>query len=220
MGVFRLVYFRLDLPRREKKGCTFKQFGTGLRGCISHEARQLEAARMKSGLALLIAAGAMLVSASVSFAQETSTNRVDSKTDWSVFEGDSPKECWAVTTYKESVNTREGREVSVSRGSILLMVFYRPGDKVRGQVAFTGGYPFAKDSTVQVQVGGSNFDFFTEGEWAWPLTPQDDAKVVASMKRGANAIVTARSARGTQTKDTFSLLGFTAAIEEADKRCP
>ena len=39
------------------------------------------------------------------------------------------------------------------------------------------------------------------------------------MKRGAEAVLTARSARGTQTKDTFSLLGFTAAIEDADKRC-
>ncbi len=175
---------------------------------------------MKSGLAQWIAAGLLLASASMGYAQETSTNRVDSKTDWSVFEGDDPKECWAVTTYKESVNTRDGREVSVNRGSILLMVFYRPGDSVRGQVAFTGGYPFAPDSTVKVEIGSSSFDFFTDGEWAWPLTPQDDAKVVAAMKRGANAVLTARSARGTQTKDTFSLLGFTAAIEEADKRCP
>ena len=39
------------------------------------------------------------------------------------------------------------------------------------------------------------------------------------MKRGTEAVLTARSERGTQTKDTFSLLGFTAAIEDAEKRC-
>ena len=39
------------------------------------------------------------------------------------------------------------------------------------------------------------------------------------MKRGASAVVTARSGRGTQTKDTFSLQGFTAAMTEAETRC-
>ena len=39
------------------------------------------------------------------------------------------------------------------------------------------------------------------------------------MKRGVDAVLTARSSRGTQTKDTFSLLGYTAAVEEAEKRC-
>jgi hypothetical protein len=39
------------------------------------------------------------------------------------------------------------------------------------------------------------------------------------MKRGAQAVITARSGRGTHTKDTFSLSGFTAALEDAEKRC-
>jgi hypothetical protein len=60
---------------------------------------------------------------------------------------------------------------------------------------------------------------FTEGEWAWPASAADDAQVLAAMKRGADAVLTARSGRGTVTKDTFSLLGYTAAVEEAEKRC-
>ena len=39
------------------------------------------------------------------------------------------------------------------------------------------------------------------------------------MKRGAEATLSARSERGTNTKDSFSLLGFTAALEEAESRC-
>ena len=152
-------------------------------------------------------------------AQEESTNRVNAITDWSVFEGAEPRECWAVTTTKESVNTREGRVVSVNRGDILLMVFYRPEAEVAGQIAFTGGYPFAPGSTVNVEIGDSEFELFTEGEWAWPASAQDDAKIVTAMKRGVNAVLTARSSRGTTTKDTFSLLGFTAAIEDAEQRC-
>ncbi|MFZ7091036.1 invasion associated locus B family protein [Primorskyibacter sp. 2E233] len=174
---------------------------------------------MISSFVRVIAATAMALTASVAVAQQESTNRVDAMTDWSVFEGNDPRECWAVTTYKESVNTKDGRVVAVTRGEILLMVFFRPGAGVKGQVAFTGGYPFANGSTVSVKVGDSDFEMYTEGEWAWPATTQDDAKMITAMKRGANAVMTAVSARGTRTEDTFSLLGFTAAVEDAEKRC-
>ena len=174
---------------------------------------------MNSWIGGAVIGAVALVAASAGVAQETSTNRVNAITDWSVFEGQDPRECWAVTTYKESVNTKDGRVVSVKRGDILLMFFYRPEANVMGQVAFTGGYPFAGGSTVGVDISGEKFDLYTEGEWAWPATPQDDAKIIAAMKRGADAVLTARSARGTQTKDTFSLLGFTAAVEDAEKRC-
>ncbi len=152
-------------------------------------------------------------------AQDQSTNRVAANTDWSVFVEDSPKECWSVSSPKETENTRQGRVVAVRRGEILLMVFNRPETGVKNQVTFTGGYPFASGSTVNMDISGTQFELFTDGEWAWPASPADDAKVVTAMKRGANAILTGRSGRGTVTKDTFSLLGFTAAVEEAEKRC-
>lgn len=152
-------------------------------------------------------------------AQEESDNRIAANTDWSVFVESDPTECWAVSAPKETVNTRDGSVVTVRRGDIRLIVFYRPSEDVAGQVMFTGGYPFASGSTVSMKVGDTTFQMFTEGETAWPATPEDDAKFVAAMKRGADALVTGRSGRGTQTEDTFSLLGFTAAVEEAERRC-
>lgn len=165
------------------------------------------------------ALAALATMATVAAAQDQSTNRVAAQTDWSVFVEDNPKECWGVSTPKESVNSRDGRVVAVQRGQTLLMVFYRPSAEASGQVAFTGGYPFAGGSTVNINIGGSEFEMFTEGEWAWPATPADDAKIIAAMKRGSDAVVSGRSGRGTATKDTFSLLGFTAAVEDAEKRC-
>jgi hypothetical protein len=152
-------------------------------------------------------------------AQGTSTNQVATSTAWSVFEERDPRECWAVSAPTETVNTRDGRVVAVRRGDILLMTFFRPGAGVQGQVTFTGGYPFAPGSTVNMRVGDESYEMFTDGEWAWPATPEDDGKILAAMKRGVDAVLTARSARGTQTKDTFSLLGYTAAVDEAEKRC-
>lgn len=163
--------------------------------------------------------GLVALMATAALAQDQSTNRVAAKTDWSVFVEDNPTECWGVSTPKETVNSRDGRVVAVNRGQTLLMVFYRPSAGAKGQVAFTGGYPFASGSTVNMNISGNTFELFTEGEWAWPATTDDDSKIITAMKRGANAVMTARSGRGTNTKDTFSLLGFTAAVEDAAKRC-
>ena len=160
-----------------------------------------------------------LLAASFAQAQEETSNRVSANTDWSVFVESDPNECWAVSAPKETVNSRDGNVVDVRRGDIRLIVFYRPSENVNGQVMFTGGYPFAPESTVAVQIGDESFQMFTSNETAWPATPEDDARFVAAMKRGANAVLTARSGRGTQTQDTFSLLGFTAAVDEAARRC-
>ena len=174
---------------------------------MSHLSRALGAAAIS-----FVATGAAVPA----LAQE-STNRVATMTDWNVFTEESPKECWGVSKPKESVNTRDGKPAAVTRSDILLFVTFRPGKP--GEISFTGGYPFAGGSTVEVSVDGNAFQLFTDGEWAWPGSAEDDAKLLAALKAGTNATLTARSGKGTETKDTFSLRGFTAAMEDAGKRC-
>lgn len=72
---------------------------------------------------------------------------------------------------------------------------------------------------MNLNIGGTEFELGTEGEWAWPQDASADQQIVAALKRGADAVLTARSSRGTQTQDTFSLFGFTAALDEAAGRC-
>jgi hypothetical protein len=152
-------------------------------------------------------------------AQEATDNRVAASTDWSVFQETDPVECFSVSAPTSQVNTRDGAPAEVSRSEALLFVFFRPAEGVTGQVTFTGGYPFAASSTVTLDVGGTAFQLFTEGEWAWPATPEEDARIVAALKNGTEAVLTGQSGRGTVTQDTFSLLGFTAAVDEAGARC-
>ena len=149
-------------------------------------------------------------------AQESS-NRVATMTDWSVFAEESPKECWGVSSPKETVNTKDGNPVQVRRGDNLLFVTFRPS--ASGEISFAGGYPFAGGSTVKLDVDGTAYDLITDGEWAWPGTKDDDAAILSALKKGTTAVLTAKSGKGTQTKDTFSLRGFTAAMEDAAKRC-
>ena len=171
--------------------------------------------RLGTTLALMLAAGAP----GALSAQDSTDNRVGANTDWSVFQEADPSECFAVSAPTEQENTRDGAPVEVSRSEALLFVFYRPTEGVQGQVTFTGGYPFAASSTVTLDVNGTAFQLFTEGEWAWPATPEEDARVVAALKGGSEAVLTGQSGRGTVTRDTFSLLGFTSSVDEAASRC-
>lgn len=171
---------------------------------------------MKSSGSVALALLAATALAGAAGAQ-VSTNRVAANTDWSVFVDGDPKECWGVSAPKETVNTRDGKSVAVRRGDILLFITYRTGGK--GEVSFTGGYPFAPGSTVSMDIGGTKFDLFTEGEWAWAGSPEDDQKVIDALKAGSSAVLSAKSAKGTATQDTFSLNGFSAALDEASKRC-
>ncbi len=172
---------------------------------------------MVGKLAQLAAVMALGLAAGPGFGQE-STNNVATTTDWSVFVDGNPKECWGVSPPKETVNTKDGAPVSVRRGEILLFVTYRAGG-TNGEISFSGGYPFAGGSTVKLEVGSNAYELFTDGEWAWSGSPEEDASILAVLKAGESAKVTGRSGKGTQTQDTFSLLGFSAAVDEAAKRC-
>ena len=109
---------------------------------------------MKSWMMRAMGAAAVAMAAQGAMAQESS-NRVATMTDWSVFAEESPKECWGVSSPKETVNTRDGQPVSVRRGDILLFVTFRPGSP--GAISFSGGYPFAAGSTVNVDIDAVSY---------------------------------------------------------------
>lgn len=141
-----------------------------------------------------------------------------SEDDWTAFGGSDPKECWAVSPPKSTKNTdAEGNPKEVTRSDIRLYIAYRPGQN--GEVSFQGGYPFAPDSTVEVNIGGNKFKLFTEGENAWTGSPDEDAKLISALRGGSEAVISGRSSRGTRTTDTFSLKGITAMTNKAKEAC-
>ncbi|MAS82213.1 MAG: hypothetical protein CMF45_05955 [Legionellales bacterium] len=157
---------------------------------------------------------------SPTMAKTYSTNRVDSKQDWSIFVENNPSQCWIVSAPSKTKATRNGKTVDVKRSEIQLFALFEPAQKVYGQISFTGGYPFKQGSTVRVSVGASEHILSqTDGEWAWPKDIKKNEELIKSLKRGVKALVFGTSKKGTRTQDTFSLLGFSAALEEAQKRC-
>ncbi|MEM8822860.1 MAG: invasion associated locus B family protein [Pseudomonadota bacterium] len=165
--------------------------------------------------------GSALLAAVLSLpaAAQESSNRVSIETDWAIFVEDNPTQCFIVSAPTAIRNTRDGQEVQARRGDIRFWVSYWPGQTEQGQVSLTGGYPYAEGSSVTVQIGSDTFELFTDGELAWAASAAEDQRIIAAMRRGAEAVVVGRSGRGTRTEDTFSLLGFTAAISDAEQRC-
>lgn len=154
------------------------------------------------------------------FAQ-TEYERTTATRDWSVFQAGegASKVCWTLSKPKKSEARRGGARATVNRGDIYLMVAVRPAQGVRNEVSTVIGYTFRDKSTVRVDIGSGTFSMFTDGANAWLENAAADDQMVAAMKRGADAVLTGVSSRGTTTIDTYSLLGFTAALDEAQRLC-
>ena len=105
------------------------------------------------------------------------------------------------------------------RGDILTVVTHRPASQSFNVVSIHAGYKYKKGSTAEVAIGGANFTLFTNAQTAWANDSADDKALVKNMRAGAKMIVRAKSWRGTDTKDTYSLLGFTAALRAINKAC-
>lgn len=173
-------------------------------------------ARCASFAVLSVALSAAAVQA------QAAAERVAAHNDWTVFVAGEPKECYIVSQPTSSRATRDGQAVQVDRGDIRLFVRFNPSESVKNEVSFTGGYPFRAGTPVKVAVGSESYSLNPgpgdASGWAWPAAA-DDARIVASMRRGSTATLTGVSSRGTTTVDTFSLSGFTAAVNEAESRC-
>lgn len=144
-----------------------------------------------------------------------SAKQIGSFKDWSAHAEGKGKSrtCWI---YSEPVKD-EGKYTR--RGRIYSLVTHMPGDNIVNQVQFTAGYTFKKGSAVQVVIGAKKFELFTNADTAWARNGKDDADIVRAMRAGATMVVTGVSSRGTQTKDTYSLSGITAAHNATLKAC-
>jgi hypothetical protein len=153
---------------------------------------------------------------------QAAAERVAAHNAWGVFLAGDPRECYIVSEPTTSAARRNGQSVEVNRGDIRLFVRFNPAENVSNEVSFTGGYPLSAGTPVRVEIGSAGFDLSPgQGDangWAWPR-PEDDGAMVAAMRRGSTATVTGVSTRGTTTIDTFSLAGFTAAVNDAEARC-
>ena len=105
------------------------------------------------------------------------------------------------------------------RGPVYVQVANRQKDKVVGELSVTAGYPYKPDSDVDLEIEANKFSLFTKDETAWARDAKTEAEAIKAMRAGKQMIVRGVSARGTKTVDTYSLAGFTAAINAINQAC-
>jgi invasion protein IalB len=133
---------------------------------------------------------------------------------------------WTVWQYMEGRNRvcfmasepLDKQPRNVNRGQVYVNVTHKTG--IRDEVSFIAGYAYEANNVVTVMVDNTEFKLFTKDETAWTYTKDDDAKMARAMAAGTRMTVKGKSNRGTETTDTYSLSGFTAAHAAMDRACP
>ena len=105
------------------------------------------------------------------------------------------------------------------RGEVFVFVTHRPGDQEINKVSFETGYTFKVSSEVRVTIDGHAYSLYTDGSTAWSSDTKEDSRMVKAMRAGRTMIMEGTSSRGTKTRDTYSLSGFTAAHNAINKAC-
>jgi invasion protein IalB len=171
--------------------------------------------------ALFLAAG-LLFSASNAVAAEggatapgQGVNRLGGAKGWDAYIDTvkSGKICYLIGKPSKS------EPASAKRSAIFASVTHRPSEKRLNEVSFTSGYLFKEGSDAELAIDGKKFSLFTDKEGAWTRDPATDKAVVEAMAKGREAVIKGVSARGTATTDTYSLEGFTQALDAIDKAC-
>lgn len=108
---------------------------------------------------------------------------------------------------------------NVNRSPIHFLVIHRRGLGTSNEVQTLVGYPLDASTTPSVSVDGRSFNMVVEGSAAWLASTSDEGPFVDAMKGGSQMVVRGRSQRGTDTTDTYSLMGVTAAMNQIDTEC-
>ena len=81
------------------------------------------------------------------------------------------------------------------------------------------GYQYNLDEDIVVTIDNTSFKFYSTEDSSETAWTNNDEKVVYAMKKGLELVLSGQSSRGTITTDTYTLKGFTSAINKLNKDC-
>jgi Invasion associated locus B (IalB) protein len=137
--------------------------------------------------------------------------------DWEAFtyEAEGSKVCYVFSQPKKSEASKKG----VGRGPIYFMITHWPGKKVKGQPSTFIGYTFKDGSDVKLKIDAKEFLLYPVENMAWTDKVETEKAILAAMKTGKSMVIEGTSAKGTVTKDSYSLAGISAAMDAINSAC-
>ena len=141
-------------------------------------------------------------------------NRLGSAQGWETFsEAGKEKICYLIGKPSKT------EPANAKRSAVFASVTHRPGEKRTNEVSFIAGYLFKEGSDAELTVDSKKFTLFTNKDGAWARDAATDKAVVDALAKGKQAVIKGTSARGTATTDTYTLAGFSQALDQIDKAC-
>ncbi|MES2751869.1 MAG: invasion associated locus B family protein [Pseudomonadota bacterium] len=95
----------------------------------------------------------------------------------------------------------------------------RPAEKVANEVSIMIGYTLKPGSEGSVEIGGSRYAMYSQGDGLWIKNAAEEDRLVDALRKGADATVKGVSAKGTETTDVFPLKGLAQALDKLAQEC-
>jgi hypothetical protein len=156
--------------------------------------------------------------------------------DWKVYRSAAGKSkiCYLLAEPKSREPGDEKRDKAYA------FISERPAERVRNEVSFVMGFEVATaadlkaaakgrkpkrgeaevSATPMAVIGDAQFDLAPKGNDLFVKNAAEEAKVIDEMRKGVTLVIKAASKRGRATLDTYSLTGFSQAVDKALKDCP
>ncbi|HEY9455288.1 MAG TPA: invasion associated locus B family protein [Bradyrhizobium sp.] len=125
------------------------------------------------------------------------------------------KVCFALAKPSSSKTNPPNRP----RDPAYAFVSTRPAERVVNEVSIMIGYALKPGSESSLEVGGSSYAMYTQGDGIWIKNAAEEEQMVSAMRKGADATVKGISAKGTETTDVFSLKGLSQALDRLAQDC-
>jgi len=162
--------------------------------------------------------------------------------DWNVFVGRAGKSriCYTLAQPK----TREPSTLNRDPG--YAFISNRPAEGVRNEVSFIMGFDVSAGAEADAKsepksagkrsrsdakskkaiaapvamVDEASFDLLPKGANLWVKNAARESALIAEMRKGAKLEIKAYSIKGNASTDTYSLSGFSQALDRLQKECP
>jgi hypothetical protein len=164
---------------------------------------------------------------------EKGVSRVAQFGDWGVYHAQAAKGpvCYTLAQPKDRT------PADLKRDAAYAFISDRPGEGVRNEVSFIMGFDVADgaaseeakkgdskkkatDAQATATVGDQSFELLAKTTNLWVKNAAQEGQLIDQMRKAGKLQVKAASKKGNVTTDTYSLAGFSQALERVQKDCP
>ena len=133
------------------------------------------------------------------------------------------KGSWTLTTdndwcYIGSLPIKSDLPETKKRGENYILVYKIIGSD-QNIVQVEAGYQYNLEKDIVVKIDNTSVPFYSTEDSSETAWTDNDEKVIYAMKKGLKLELSGQSTRGTITNDTYTLKGFTSAINKLNKDC-